>query len=65
MSSHYTVLLAYIDPGTGAIVLQVVVATLLTMGAVFRRILLAPFAKLRGKNRQTEPQFDAPADQEN
>lgn len=39
-------MLAYIDPGTGAIVLQVVVAAVLTAGVVLRRVIFSPFALL-------------------
>jgi hypothetical protein len=40
---------AYIDPATGAIVLQAIVAGALAMGLVFRRFLISPFAMLFGK----------------
>lgn len=35
-------LIAYIDPGTGALVFQVLIATLLSAGILFRRVLAAP-----------------------
>jgi hypothetical protein len=35
-------LLAYIDPGSGAILLQVLLASVFTLGIFFRRLLLAP-----------------------
>lgn len=40
-------LLAYIDPGTGALVVQVLAAAVLTVGVFGRRMLYAPvnFAK--------------------
>ncbi|MDX1946428.1 MAG: hypothetical protein SFU86_13590 [Pirellulaceae bacterium] len=41
------VLLGYLDPGTGAIVLQIVVAAVLATGVFFRRAIFAPFALLR------------------
>jgi hypothetical protein len=40
---------AYIDPATGAIVLQAMIAGALAMGLVFRRFLISPFALLFGK----------------
>jgi len=40
---------AYIDPATGAIVLQAIIAGTLAMGLVFRRFLISPFAILFGK----------------
>jgi hypothetical protein len=42
-------LLAYVDPATGALVLQAAIAGVLAAGVVFRRLLLAPFALLRGR----------------
>ena len=48
------VLLAYIDPFTGAIILQVIVAGALSASATFRRFLVTPVAalyrRLRGKS---------------
>jgi len=46
--------LAYIDPGTGSILLQVLIASFLTAGVFFRRILFTPFAFLFGKRRRKE-----------
>ncbi len=46
--------LAYIDPGTGAIVLQILVAAILGIGVVFRRIFIAPFAALFGRSSKSE-----------
>ena len=40
-------LIAYIDPGTGALIVQVVIAVVATIGIVFRRVLLSPFYALR------------------
>lgn len=37
-------ILAYIDPATGAMVIQIVAATVLAGGVFFRKIFLAPFA---------------------
>lgn len=39
-------LLAYIDPATGALVLQIVLAAVLGFGLLLRRHLIAPFAHL-------------------
>lgn len=41
--------LAYIDPGVGSLLLQVVLAAMLSMGVMFRRTVLAPFQFLFGK----------------
>jgi hypothetical protein len=43
-------ILAYIDPATGAMVIQIVVAAVLTGGVFFRKVLLAPFAFLFRKS---------------
>ena len=42
-------ILSYIDPATGAIVLQAVIATVFTVGVYFRKFFFAPFAFLRKK----------------
>jgi hypothetical protein len=39
--------LAYLDPGTGAIVLQILIAAVLTTGICFRKILVAPLLLFR------------------
>ncbi len=52
-------LLGYIDPGTGAMVLQVVVATVLSAGFMFRRILISPVARFFGRFRKSDNQPDA------
>lgn len=49
--------LAYIDPATGAIVLQVIVAAVLAAGVLCRRFFVAPFRFLF-KSRQ-KPTSDA------
>lgn len=47
-------LFAYLDPGTGSIVLQVVVAAVLSVGVYFRQYLLKPFAFFGGKGESKE-----------
>ena len=47
-------LLLYIDPGSGAILLQALLALLLTFGVFFRRVLFAPFRYFFGR-REGEP----------
>jgi len=44
-------LFAYIDPATGAMVLQVIVAAVLATGVFFRKFFLLPFAFLLRKAR--------------
>lgn len=53
---------AYIDPATGAMLLQIVAAAVLATGVFFRRFLLSPFAFLFGKTRtddQSESRDDS------
>lgn len=42
--SYLPVLLAYLDPGSGAILIQILIAALVTTGMVFRQMLWAPLA---------------------
>lgn len=44
-------ILGYIDPATGALVLQVIVAAVLGAGFFFRRLLLSPFRLLFCRKR--------------
>lgn len=56
--THFIVM-AYIDPATGAIVLQAVVAVALALGLGFRNLLQAPYRVLRrlcdGTRSSSEP----------
>ncbi len=45
---------AYIDPATGAMVLQVIVAGILATGVFFRKFFLLPFAFLFRKTRSED-----------
>ncbi len=45
---------AYIDPATGAMVLQVIVAAVLATGVFFRKFFLLPFAFLFRRNRSED-----------
>jgi len=45
-------LLAYIDPGVGSMLVQVIVAAIVTGGVFARRILWMPFAWCAGKWRR-------------
>ena len=47
MAAIHAWLLAYIDPSTGAIVLQVIAAGLLTAGVIFRGIFFHPIRTLQ------------------
>ena len=51
-------LLAYIDPATGSIVLQVIVAGVLSMGIFFRRALLSPLQFFLGRNKQSDAETE-------
>lgn len=49
--------LAYIDPGSGSLVFQLVLAWLMGMLFVFRRVLVAPFAFIKSifkRNQQPD-----------
>jgi len=58
--------LGYIDPATGAIVLQVILATILGIGVVFRRFFIYPIASIigffRGKKQSAET-YEAEVDE--
>jgi hypothetical protein len=54
--------LAYIDPGTGSIVLQVVIAGMLTGGVLLRRYLFAPLAWFRGRGAATPADLEQAAE---
>lgn len=47
-------LLAYIDPGTGALVIQVLAAAFLTVGVFGRRMLLAPVNVVKSMFRSSK-----------
>ncbi|MEZ6091018.1 MAG: hypothetical protein R3C05_23955 [Pirellulaceae bacterium] len=54
--------IAYIDPGSGAMVLQVVIASILGASLYFRRILFAPvlwFKSLGRKDEMSETEHSA------
>lgn len=53
-----SVLLAYIDPATGAIILQMIVAFVVGVGIVFRRIFFSPFALIASCFRKSDDQSD-------
>ena len=54
MFIHLFSLLGYLDPGTGAIVLQLIAATILSAGVVFRRFLFTPFSAVFGRGKKAE-----------
>ena len=45
---------AYLDPFTGALILQVIAAFLIGAGVMLRKFLFAPFAWLFGRRRVDE-----------
>src|SRR5262245_60458156 len=47
-------MIAYIDPATGAMVMQIIAAGVLAGGVFFRKVLLAPVAFLFKKNTPAE-----------
>ena len=46
--------LAYLDPGTGSLIVQAILAIVLSTGIVLRRFLVMPFQRLFGK-RERQP----------
>lgn len=48
MALESTILIAYIDPGTGPIIAQIILAGVLTAGVAFRRFLMWPVSLLLG-----------------
>ena len=48
-------LFAYIDPATGAMILQIVAATVLASGVFFRKILISPLAFLFRRKTASDP----------
>jgi hypothetical protein len=46
--------LAYIDPGSGAVLLQCAIALIATAGLFFRRYLLLPLLWIRGKKKSSD-----------
>ena len=49
-----TELLSYIDPGTGAILIQLLIATAVSIGVFFRKYLMFPFRAILNKNKHQE-----------
>jgi len=57
--------LAYIDPATGTMILQIIIASVLGVGVALRRFLMAPFAALAGRFRGRDAgQEDSPTREE-
>lgn len=50
-----TAILGYLDPGSGAIILQVVLAALASLAFYFRTILLRPWAWFSRRQETPEP----------
>jgi hypothetical protein len=47
--------LAYLDPGTGSLILQALIAILLSTGVLLRRYILMPIQWLLGKLKRQPP----------
>ncbi len=58
--SHSFIILAYLDPGTGSIILQVILASLLAVAVAFRVF----WRKLKGVFRKESPVDDADSEQD-
>ena len=46
-------LLAYVDPATGSLVIQAIIAGMVSLGYVFRKVLLSPFSLLFGNKSES------------
>ena len=55
MAFSYPPFLAYLDPGTGSLILQALLAILLSTGVLLRRYVLMPFQWLLGKLKRRPP----------
>ncbi len=53
--SHSFIILAYLDPGTGSVILQVILASLLAVAVAFRVF----WRKLKGVFRKESPMDNA------
>lgn len=66
MRDSFLIVFAYIDPATGAIVLQAMLAAVLALGMGFRKVLLSPISLLFRKRsasaavetEEADPEFD-------
>ncbi len=54
--------LSYIDPGTGALLLQIVVAAVAAIGLFFRKIFLSPFYTVVGFFKKSEENSEKDAE---
>lgn len=55
-------ILAYIDPGAGSLVLQALLAGMLTLPFIFRSFVVRGWRRLRGVGRQRDADNSAPLD---
>lgn len=59
---HPPITLGYIDPGSGAMLLQWLIAGIAGVGFYFRRVIGKLFRRLFGKGDKTDDQEDTPSD---
>ena len=52
MAFSFPPFLAYLDPGTGSLIIQALLAVLLSTGVLLRSYILMPFQWLLGKLRR-------------
>lgn len=57
-------LLAYIDPGAGSLVIQAIIAALVSVPFFFRNLIRSTLARLRGGTRPPGEKAAPPADPE-
>ena len=51
--------LAYIDPGTGSLLLQMLLAVIVSIGIVFRRIFISPFYAIVNLFKKSKPEVSS------
>ena len=61
MTNSLIDLIGYIDPGVGSIILQVVVAGLLSASMFFRRYLITPFQYWFRKSEDSDEESETPS----
>ena len=51
---YQTWILAYLDPATGSLVIQALIAGLVSVGFIFRRVLFGPWGFLFGRRSSSD-----------
>ncbi|HEX5466727.1 MAG TPA: hypothetical protein VFW92_08660 [Candidatus Limnocylindrales bacterium] len=51
----------YIDPGTGSLIIQAIIAALITIPVIFRNAIRSGVGRLRRSSKTDHPEVDPPA----